>query len=76
MFFVTSSVATFFPFWAVLALDFLGISLGFRGCFFASTVGSILLYRFRGAYFCYTAGVTPNSDSSDISIINCRLNKD
>jgi hypothetical protein len=76
MFSVTSSAAAFFPFWAVLALDFLGISLGFRGCFFASTAGSILLYRFRGARSCRTAGATPNSDSSDVSAINCRSNKD
>ena len=76
MFSVTSSVAAFFPFWAVFALDFLGISLGFRGCFFAPTASSILLYRFCGAYSCCTAGATPNSDSSDISIINCCLNKD
>ena len=76
MFSVTSSAAAFFPFWAVLALDFLGVSLGFRGCFFAPTAGSILLYRFCGARSCCTAGATPNLDGSDSSVINCRLNKD
>ena len=43
--------------------------------FFAPTAGSILLYRFRGARSCYIAGVTLTSDSSNGSIINCRLNK-
>ena len=76
MFSVTSSAAAFFPFWAVLVFNFLGISLGFRGCFFAPTAGSILLYRFRDACSCCMAGATPNSDSSDVSTINCRLNKD
>ena len=71
-----SSVAAFFPFWAVFALNFLGISLGFRGCFFAPTAGSILLYCFCGACSCCTAGVTPNLDSSDSFVINCCLNKD
>ena len=76
MFSVTSSAAAFFPFWAVLALDFLGVSLGFRGCFFAPTAGSILLYCFRGARSRHTAGATPNSDGSDGSAINFRSNKD
>ena len=76
MFSVTSSAAAFFPFWAVLAFNFLGVSLGFRGCFFAPTAGSILLYRFRGARFRRTAGVTLNSDGSNGSAINCRSNKE
>ena len=43
--------------------------------FFAPTIGSILLYRFRGARSRYIAGVTLNSDGSNGSAINCRLNK-
>ena len=76
MFSMTSSAATFFPFWAVLALNFPGVPLGFRGCFFAPTAGSILLYCFCGARSYYTAGATPNLDSSNGSVIICHLNKD
>ena len=73
---VMSSIAAFFPFWAVLAFDFLGISLGFRGCFFAPTAGSILLYYFCGTRSRRTAGATLNLDGSDGFAINCCLNKD
>jgi hypothetical protein len=43
--------------------------------FFTPTTVSILLYRFRGTRSRYIAGVTLNSDSSNSSIINYRLNK-
>ena len=76
MFSVTSSAAAFFPFWAVFAFNFFGVSLGFRGYFFAPTTGSILLYHFRSARSCRIASVTLNSDSSNGSAINCRLNKE
>ena len=69
MFSVTFSAAAFFPFWAVFAFNFFGVSLGFRSCFFAPTTGSILLYRFRGARSCRIAGVTLNLDGSNGSAI-------
>ena len=43
--------------------------------FFTPTTGSILLYRFRGIRSRRIASVTLNSDSSNGSAINCRLNK-